>query len=343
MPRILPFQGVRYNPARVPDITRVTAPPYDMISARRAGGALPARPAQRGAADPRPRAGERPSGRPLRERGRVLPALAIRGDSGAGRGAVDLPLPRRLRVGRARLPAARADRAHRDRRVRRRRLRPRVDHERPQGRPAAAAAGLRGELQPDFRPLLRPRRVRRGAAGRRDSRAAAGLVRRRQGRRAQSLAGGGPGADRPGARGVRGQAFHHRGRPPPLRDGAGVSAADASGAGALSRVDGLGDDVPGAHGVAGAHDPALSPDAGRPGPGADRSSASGPPSTSRSGRSPPTARPGPARRRSCSAAGARFSASTAAARRSRCCARKPASISRATCGRGPRSWSPIST
>lgn len=32
MPRILPFQGVRYNPARVPDITRVVAPPYDMIS-----------------------------------------------------------------------------------------------------------------------------------------------------------------------------------------------------------------------------------------------------------------------------------------------------------------------
>ena len=31
MPRVLPFQGVRYNPARVPDITRVTAPPYDMI------------------------------------------------------------------------------------------------------------------------------------------------------------------------------------------------------------------------------------------------------------------------------------------------------------------------
>jgi uncharacterized protein (DUF1015 family) len=33
MPRILPFQGVRYNPALVPDITRVTAPPYDMIPA----------------------------------------------------------------------------------------------------------------------------------------------------------------------------------------------------------------------------------------------------------------------------------------------------------------------
>ncbi len=32
MPRILPFQGVRYAPALVPDITRVTAPPYDMIS-----------------------------------------------------------------------------------------------------------------------------------------------------------------------------------------------------------------------------------------------------------------------------------------------------------------------
>jgi len=31
MPRVLPFQGVRYNPARVSDITRVTAPPYDMI------------------------------------------------------------------------------------------------------------------------------------------------------------------------------------------------------------------------------------------------------------------------------------------------------------------------
>lgn len=31
MPRVLPFQGVRYNRARVPDITRVTAPPYDMI------------------------------------------------------------------------------------------------------------------------------------------------------------------------------------------------------------------------------------------------------------------------------------------------------------------------
>jgi uncharacterized protein (DUF1015 family) len=31
MPRVLPFKGVRYNPARVPDITRVTAPPYDMI------------------------------------------------------------------------------------------------------------------------------------------------------------------------------------------------------------------------------------------------------------------------------------------------------------------------
>jgi uncharacterized protein (DUF1015 family) len=32
MPRILPFRGVRYDPARVPDLTRVTAPPYDMIS-----------------------------------------------------------------------------------------------------------------------------------------------------------------------------------------------------------------------------------------------------------------------------------------------------------------------
>ena len=31
MPRVLPFQGVRYDAARVPDITRVTAPPYDMI------------------------------------------------------------------------------------------------------------------------------------------------------------------------------------------------------------------------------------------------------------------------------------------------------------------------
>ena len=31
MPRVLPFQGVRYSRARVPDITRVTAPPYDMI------------------------------------------------------------------------------------------------------------------------------------------------------------------------------------------------------------------------------------------------------------------------------------------------------------------------
>jgi uncharacterized protein (DUF1015 family) len=31
MPRVLPFQGVRYNPSRVPDISRVTAPPYDMI------------------------------------------------------------------------------------------------------------------------------------------------------------------------------------------------------------------------------------------------------------------------------------------------------------------------
>jgi uncharacterized protein (DUF1015 family) len=31
MPRVLPFRGVRYNPALVPDITRVTAPPYDMI------------------------------------------------------------------------------------------------------------------------------------------------------------------------------------------------------------------------------------------------------------------------------------------------------------------------
>ena len=32
MPRIQPFQGVRYDPARVPDITRVTAPPYDVLS-----------------------------------------------------------------------------------------------------------------------------------------------------------------------------------------------------------------------------------------------------------------------------------------------------------------------
>jgi len=31
MPRVMPFKGVRYNPARVPDISRVTAPPYDMI------------------------------------------------------------------------------------------------------------------------------------------------------------------------------------------------------------------------------------------------------------------------------------------------------------------------
>ncbi|HEY5999334.1 MAG TPA: DUF1015 domain-containing protein [bacterium] len=32
MPRILPFRGVRYDPAQAPDLTRVTAPPYDMIS-----------------------------------------------------------------------------------------------------------------------------------------------------------------------------------------------------------------------------------------------------------------------------------------------------------------------
>jgi len=32
MPRILPFRGVRYDPARVPGMTQVTAPPYDMIS-----------------------------------------------------------------------------------------------------------------------------------------------------------------------------------------------------------------------------------------------------------------------------------------------------------------------
>src|SRR5512139_1946463 len=32
MPRILPFRGVRYDPARVPDLARVAAPPYDMIS-----------------------------------------------------------------------------------------------------------------------------------------------------------------------------------------------------------------------------------------------------------------------------------------------------------------------
>ena len=32
MPRILPFRGVRYDPGRAPDLTRVTAPPYDMIS-----------------------------------------------------------------------------------------------------------------------------------------------------------------------------------------------------------------------------------------------------------------------------------------------------------------------
>src|SRR5512143_268599 len=32
MPRILPFRGVRYDPARFADPTRVTAPPYDMIS-----------------------------------------------------------------------------------------------------------------------------------------------------------------------------------------------------------------------------------------------------------------------------------------------------------------------
>jgi uncharacterized protein (DUF1015 family) len=32
MPRVFPFQGVRYDAARVPDLTRVTAPPYDMIS-----------------------------------------------------------------------------------------------------------------------------------------------------------------------------------------------------------------------------------------------------------------------------------------------------------------------
>ena len=32
MPRVLPFRGVRYDPARVREIARVTAPPYDMIS-----------------------------------------------------------------------------------------------------------------------------------------------------------------------------------------------------------------------------------------------------------------------------------------------------------------------
>jgi uncharacterized protein (DUF1015 family) len=32
MPRVLPFRGVRYDLARVGDVARVTAPPYDMIS-----------------------------------------------------------------------------------------------------------------------------------------------------------------------------------------------------------------------------------------------------------------------------------------------------------------------
>ena len=199
MPRILPFRGVRYDPARVPDITRVTAPPYDMISAGRAGGALPARPAQRRAPDPRPRAGGRPPGRPLRERGgrptarwRAEGVLAqdpadslylYREDyAWAGRSFQRLGLIARVGA----------------RRVRRRGVRPRVDDERAEGRPAAAAAGLRGELQPDLRPVLRPRRLRRGAAARRDRRAAAGLLRRRPGRRAQPLARRRPGADRAG-------------------------------------------------------------------------------------------------------------------------------------------------
>ena len=33
MPKVMPFRGVRYDPGRVGDLARVTAPPYDMISA----------------------------------------------------------------------------------------------------------------------------------------------------------------------------------------------------------------------------------------------------------------------------------------------------------------------
>ena len=33
MANLIPFRGVLYNPAKVPDVSRVVAPPYDVIDA----------------------------------------------------------------------------------------------------------------------------------------------------------------------------------------------------------------------------------------------------------------------------------------------------------------------
>ena len=316
MPRLLPFQGVRYNPALVSDIARVTAPPYDMIS--------PAEQEDLYRLDPHNvvrliLGREREDGHPV---DRYANAAAFyRRWRSAGVLTQDAA------------PAIylyREDYSWAGRRYQRLGVIARIGldefgggafaHESTMSGPKADRLRLLQACETNFSQIFALYSDPDGSveapllaatAG-----PAAGLVRRRPGGRAQSLAGGGRVDHRPGARGLRRQAVHHRGRPPPLRDGAGVPAADARGSGALPRVDGLGDDVPGAHGVPRAHDSAFPPACSPRRAPSGSSSASRPPSTSRSARSPRTARRWTGATQELLGGGeARSSASTAAARR----------------------------
>ena len=157
---IAPFRGLYYNPAKVPNLTEVVTPPYDVI-----------RPAEREAFAARhpnnmvhlilPQAlpGGRPARQPLHPGGGALPPMGKRRGVGAGSGAGALLLGDRVSACRAYLYPERPGGPGAPGAFERgRHQAPRADLFRGQGRPPGVVQGLPGQLLPHLFHLSRPRR-----------------------------------------------------------------------------------------------------------------------------------------------------------------------------------------
>ena len=228
MPEIRAFRALRYNPEMLPDLARVVAPPYDVISPGRRPE-LAARdphnvvaidlPVDAGAADPDEK---------YRQAARTFAGMALGRDAAQGPPAVALRLRAGVHRSRNVAPARPAGLLRAPSpggvRARRRGAPARADAGRAQGGPLQADARDGRQLLGRDGPLRRRHRRRAPPARRGDGDGGRRRRDRRRRRPAPPLGGPRRGADRAArgraARRGRARAGDHRRRPPPLRDGA---------------------------------------------------------------------------------------------------------------------------
>ena len=230
MAEVKPFRGIHYDVKRVGDLTRVVAPPYDVISPEEQEALHRRHPknitwVDFGMAKEGDGPGENKYTRAAALFREWLAEGTLVRDSAAGplllRAGVHDPREEDLRAeGVPRRPEAVGVRGRGG-------VPPRADAFQAEGGPARPDARDRRPHEPDLRALLRPEGRGPFEPALRDGRGARHGRRRRPGRKAPGLDGvaaqgapGGGGRD-------EGEGGLHRRRAPPIRDGAGVSRRDA--------------------------------------------------------------------------------------------------------------------